>query len=90
MPSIKPLDDDAVVRASREIGRIVTVENHSVIGGLGGAVAETLTACAPCRQTRLGFPDCFGESGDDETIFSKLGCNVEQIVAAAREIVKGE
>ncbi len=88
LPSLKPIDADAIVRASREIGRIVTVENHSVIGGLGGAVAEVLTEQAPCRQVRLGFPDCFGESGDDEAIFSKLGCNVENIVAAARRIVR--
>lgn len=88
MPSIKPFDEEAVIKASKETGRIITVENHSVIGGLGGAVAEVLTAHAPCYQQRLGFPDCFGESGDDEAVFSKLGCNVENIVEAARNMVK--
>jgi transketolase len=86
MPTIKPLDVEAVVRASRETGQIITVENHSRLGGLGGAVAETLTEYAPCRLVRLGFPDVFGESGDDEAIFSKLGVNVESIVAAGREM----
>lgn len=88
VPSLKPLDEDEIVRASREIGRIVTVENHSVIGGLGGAVAETLTAHAPCLQVRLGFPDCFGESGDDEAIFTKLGCDTAAIAAAARRLLQ--
>jgi transketolase len=88
MPTIKPLDVEAVVEASRQTGRIITVENHSRLGGLGGAVAETLTEHAPCRLCRLGFPDVFGESGDDEAIFSKLGVNVESIITAARALVR--
>ena len=82
MPTIKPLDVEAIVQASKETGRIITVENHSRLGGLGGAVAEALTEHAPCRLCRLGFPDVFGESGDDEAIFSKLGVNTESIIAA--------
>ncbi len=84
LPTIKPLDVDAIVAASRQTGRIITVENHSRLGGLGGAVAEALTEHAPCRLCRLGFPDVFGESGDDEAVFSRLGVNVESIIAAAR------
>ena len=83
MPTIKPLDVEAIVQASKETGRIITVENHSRLGGLGGAVAEALTEHAPCRLCRLGFPDVFGESGDDEAIFSKFGVNTESIIAAA-------
>ncbi len=86
MPTIKPIDEEAIVRASRETGHIITVENHSRVGGLGGAVAEVLTEHAPCRLTRLGFPDCFGESGDYEAIFSKMKINTENIVAKAKEI----
>jgi transketolase len=82
------LDVDAIVQASRETGQIITVENHSRLGGLGGAVAETLTEHAPCRLCRLGFPDVFGESGDDEAIFSKLGINVESIIDAVRAMVR--
>ena len=81
MPTIKPLDVEAVVRASRETGRIITVENHSRLGGLGGAVAEALGEYAPCYLRRIGFPDVFGESGDDEAVLSKLGVNTESIVA---------
>jgi len=83
MPTIKPMDVEAVVSASRDIGRIITVENHSRLGGLGGAVAEVLTEHAPCKLTRLGFPDVFGESGDNEAIFTKMGVNTECIVTAA-------
>jgi len=87
-PTIKPIDVEEIVKASREIGRLVTVENHSVIGGLGGAAAEVLAEHAPCFLQRLGFPDSFGESGDDEAIFDKFGCNTPQIAAAARALIK--
>lgn len=87
MPSLKPIDQAAIVAAARETGRIVTVENHSTTGGLGGAVAETLCATVPCPLTRLGMPDCFGESGDDEAIFAKHGCDVAGIVRAAKRII---
>jgi transketolase len=90
MPTIKPLDVETIVEASRETGQIITVENHSRLGGLGGAVAETLTEHAPCRLVRLGFPDVFGESGDDEAVFSKLGVNTESIVAAALAMAHSE
>ena len=87
MPTIKPLDHEAVIRASRDFGRIITIENHSVIGGLGGAVAEALTDDAPCFLRRLGFQDHFIESGDNEAVFSQYGMNVENIVQAAKEMV---
>jgi len=58
------------------------------IGGLGGAVSEVLTDKAPCYLSRLGFPDIFGESGDNEKIFSKFGVNTENIIAKAKELVK--
>jgi len=82
MPTIKPMDEAAIIRASEETGRILTVENHSRLGGLGGAVAEILSEQAPCKLRRLGFPDCFGESGDDEAIFSKMKINTQDIMDA--------
>ena len=88
MPTVKPLDTEAIVKASTETGRIITVENHSRLGGLGGAVAEVLTEHAPCKLHRLGFPDTFGESGDNEAIFSKFGINTECIIAEARQAIK--
>ena len=86
MPTIKPIDEEAIVKASRETAGIITVENHSRIAGLGGAVSEVLTDQAPCYLTRLGFPDIFGESGDNEAIFSKYGVNVENIIEAAKQM----
>jgi len=88
MPTIKPIDEEAIVQAAEETKGIVTAENHSVIGGLGGAVAEVLTAKRPTYQKRIGIPDCFGESGDNEAIFTKYGMNVDSIAQAAREIVQ--
>ncbi len=88
MPTIKPIDEGIIVKASRETGRILTVENHSRIGGLGGAVAEVLTQLAPCYQRRLGFPDVFGESGATEAVFTKFEMNTEHIVANVRDMVR--
>ena len=84
MPTIKPIDEDAIAKASKDIGKIITIENHSMIAGLGGAVSEVITDLAPCYLKRLGFPDIFGESGDNEKIFSKLGINVDNIIEAAK------
>ena len=87
MHTLKPMDMEAIVRASEETGRIITVENHSIIGGLGSAVAEVISEHAPCRLVRMGFNDCFIESGDNEDVFSKLGINTENIVSKARQMM---
>jgi transketolase len=88
MPTIKPLDVEAIVAASKETGRIITVENHSRLGGLGGAVAEALTEHAPCYLRRIGFPDVFGESGDDEAVFRKLGVGTQAVFDAALSMTR--
>ena len=87
MPTLKPIDREAILRASEEIGKIITVENHSIVGGLGGAVAEVTAEGAPCWVSRIGFKDVFIESGDNEALFTKLGANIEHIVARAKEMV---
>lgn len=63
MFTIKPIDKEAIIKASKETGAIVTVENHNIMNGLGSAVSEVLSEKAPCRMKRLGSPDCFGEVG---------------------------
>ncbi len=88
MPTLKPIDEAMIIKASNETGRIITVENHGIIGGLGSAVAEILTAQAPCYLQRLGVRDSFGESGDDEAFFSKYGMNTENIVTCAKDFIK--
>lgn len=89
-PTVKPFDRELLLRAAHEIGRFVTIENHSVIGGLGSAVSEVLSEECPSRVRRLGVQDRFGESGDDEAFFSKYGMNTEHIVAASKELLRAD
>ena len=86
MPSIKPIDVEAIEDAAESIGRIITVENHSIIGGLGSAVCETVAERAPCKVRRLGFKDIFLESGDDEVLFDRYGISADGIAAAAMQL----
>ncbi|MCI8853305.1 MAG: transketolase family protein [Lachnospiraceae bacterium] len=69
--TIKPLDEELVVAAAKETGKVVTVEEHSIIGGLGGAVCETLSAKAPTPVLRIGVQDTFGESGPAAKLLEK-------------------
>ncbi len=71
--TIKPLDAELVIRAAKETGKIVTVEEHSVIGGLGGAVCECLSEHCTCRILRIGVNDVFGESGPAVKLLEKYG-----------------
>lgn len=87
MHTIKPLDDRAVLDAARNSGAIVTVEEHSIIGGLGGAVAELLGDQVPVPVKRVGVLDCFTETGPYEKILDRYGLSVADIVGAARAAV---
>jgi transketolase len=87
MHTIKPLDRDAVVAAARECGAILTVEEHSIHGGLGGAVAECVCETVPVPVVRCGIPDRFGESGSYEEILARAGLGIESIAAQARTAV---
>ena len=87
MPTIKPIDRDIIIKASREIGKIITIENHNIIGGLGSAVSEVLTDEAPCKLKRLGIRDHFGESGDNEVLFKKFGISSEDVVNTAKDFL---
>lgn len=86
--TLKPLDKDAVVDIARTCGALVTVEEHSVIGGLGSAVAETLVALAPAPLEMVGIRDTFGESGTPDQLFAKYGLTAGDIVCAARHAVE--
>lgn len=85
--TIKPLDVEAVVKAARETGALVTAEEHSVIGGLGGAVAETLAENHPVPLKRVGMPDKFGESGSPAELLEKYGFTPKALAAAVKEVV---
>ncbi|SHI55023.1 transketolase family protein [Desulfofundulus thermosubterraneus] len=87
MHTIKPLDEEAVIAAARETGVIVTAEEHSVIGGLGGAVAEAVCAHHPVPVCRVGVPDVFGESGKPGELLEKYGLTAAHLAAKVREAV---
>lgn len=87
MPTIKPIDIKAIVEASEKTGIILTVENHSVIGGLGSAVCEIVSEFAPCKVYRCGFQDIFLESGDDEILFDRYGLSSLAIEKKVKEIL---
>ncbi|MDK2887305.1 MAG: transketolase [Thermoanaerobacter sp.] len=88
MHTIKPLDEETVIAAARETGVIVTAEEHSIVGGLGGAVAETVCTHHPVPVYRLGIPDVFGESGRPEELLEKYGLTAAHLAARVREAVK--
>jgi transketolase len=87
MHTLKPLDEDLVARCAAETGALVTVEEHSIIGGLGGAVAEALVAREPVPLERVGVADTFAESGPYGELLDKYGLSVDDIVAAAQRAV---
>jgi transketolase len=88
MHTIKPLDKDAIDRAAKETGAIVAAEEHSIIGGLGSAVAETLTESRPTPMSRVGIRDRFGESSRSyDDLMKKLDLTSEAIVDAVREAI---
>ena len=88
MPTIKPLDREEIARTAELCGRIVTVENHSINGGLGSAVAEALCELRPAKLRRLGMQDCFGETATLGYLQHKYGIDSENIVAAIQTILK--
>jgi transketolase len=90
MHTIKPLDNEAVIEAAHQTGAIVTVEEHSIIGGLGGAVAEVVGEEAPVPVKRVGLHDRFAETGPYEAILDEYGMSVEDIVRAAEAAVRGK
>lgn len=87
MSTIKPLDEAAVIDAARTCGAIVTAEEHNIIGGLGGAVAEVLAEKHPVPLQRVGVRDTFGESGTPDELLAKYGLTAAEIVKAARVLI---
>ena len=77
--TIKPLDEELVLAAAKETGKIVTVEEHSIIGGLGGAVSELLAEKCPTPVLRIGIMDVFGESGPAKELIAKYGLDAKGI-----------
>jgi transketolase len=88
--TVKPLDVDGVLRAARETGALVTVEEHSIVGGLGGAVAEAVTDVYPVPVKRVGVADTFAETGAYFEMLDRYGMSAEDIKAAARQALSAK
>jgi transketolase len=88
MHTIKPLDGEAILKAAEETKFIVTAEEHSVIGGLGGAVSEYLALHRPTPMAFVGQHDTFGESGKPDELKQKYGMTAEDIVKAVKGLIK--
>jgi len=86
--TVKPIDIEAIADAARVCGGIVTVEEHSVLGGLGSAVCEVTAEHCPVQVERVGIRDTFGESGEPEEILAKYGLTAQDILSAARTVTK--
>jgi len=88
--TIKPIDREAIIAAAEETGAIITVENHNIINGLGSAVAEVLSECAPTWLERIGARDEFGEVGQIEYLKERYGLTPNKIVAAAERMLSNK
>ena len=86
--TIKPIDEKTIVKAARETGCVVTAEEHSVMMGMGSAVAMVLVENFHVPMKRVGIPDVFGESGACDELMNKYGLTVDNIVEAAHDVLK--
>lgn len=80
MHTIKPIDKELIVKCAKETKRIITIEDHSIIGGLGSAVCEVLSEEYPCKVTRMGMKDTFGKSGKAEKLLEYFGLTKDAII----------
>lgn len=87
IPTIKPLDTDAVITAAQRAGRVVTLEEHQIAGGFGSAIAECLSQAHPVPQLRLGIQDQFGQSGTPSELLSHYGLSCDKVVESVRSWV---
>jgi transketolase len=88
VPTLKPLDEKAIIQAASKTGRVVTVEEHSIIGGLGGAVAEVLVENCPLPMKRVGCRDTFAESGANEDLLEKYGLTPRHVIQTVHEVLE--
>ena len=87
-PTVKPLDRKTIVASVKKTGAVVTVEEHQVTGGLGGAVCEALAEEYPVPVIRVGMRDMFGESGEPDELLTKYGMKAKDIVMAVQKVLK--
>lgn len=90
VPTIKPIDEDAIISVAERTDLILTAEDHSIIGGLGGAVAEILGENRPTLMKRIGIQDRFGESGPNDALLEKYGLSVDYMFGRALELLSAK
>ncbi len=83
--TIKPIDKEMIIKCAKETKRLISVEDHSIIGGLGTAISEVLTDEYPCKLTRMGMKDEFGKSGNAEELLKYFNLNSEAIIEKIKE-----
>jgi transketolase len=87
VPTLKPLDEAGIVAAAQRTGLVLTTEEHTILGGLGSAVAEVLGERCPTRMKRHGIMDTYGESGANDALLEKYGISVAHTAAAAKALL---
>ena len=87
MHTIKPLDEEVVIAAASKTGKIVTVEEHSIIGGLGSAVCDVVAEKAPAKVMKIGINDVYGESGPAVELIKKYGLDANSIYEKVKAFV---
>ena len=85
--TIKPLDEELIIKSAKKTGKVVTVEEHSVIGGLGSAVCDALCAANPVPVKKIGMNDIYGESGPAAALVAKYGLDAEGVYKSVREFI---
>jgi len=86
--TIKPLDNETILKSVRKTGAVVTVEEHQITGGLGGAISELTSKNYPVPIEFVGMPDSFGESGEPEELLKKYGMTQKDIISAVNRVLK--
>lgn len=90
MPCVKPIDKEAIIESAKRTKAVITVEDNNINGGLGSAVAEVLGENCPTLMKRIGLPDCFAESGEEDELMDKFGISVENICETAIALIKAK
>ncbi len=85
--TIKPIDEETIIRSARKTGKVITLEDHQINGGLGGTVAEVLGEKNPTKMIRMGMKDCFGESGEPGELLSKYGLDKDGVIKTIGKIL---
>ena len=86
--TIKPLDEEIIINSAKKTGKVVTVEEHSVIGGLGSAVCDCLCANHPVPVKKVGMQDVFGESGSAAALVEKYGLDAKGVYKSVKEFLE--